>query len=225
MLKGKQGGSGRTARKRVDYSAVRIIVVGPELATASVAVCQGMAVELFKPFIIHKLVEKGIAETVKRAKKIGGEGVPEVTRSSRRSSRTIRYCWNRAPTLPPAGHPGVRARDSWRVRRSGFTRSSARRSNADFDGDQMAVHRAALVRGAVECRLLMISSNNILKTVRRPAGGGASQDSAGGAHFPTKEPADFEEQLKTAPRIASMAELEMGLAVKALESIAGADVA
>src|SRR6267378_2512136 len=89
--------------------------------------------------------------------------------------------------------------------------------NADFDGDQMAVHVPLSFEAQLECRLLMISSNNILKPSDGRPVAEPSQDMVLGCHFLTKEPADFEEQLKTAPRIGSMAELEMGLAVKRLE--------
>src|SRR3989454_3499454 len=89
--------------------------------------------------------------------------------------------------------------------------------NADFDGDQMAVHVPLSFEAQLESRLLMISSNNILKPSDGRPVAEPSQDMVLGCHFLTKEPADFEEQLKTAPRIGSMAELEMGLAVKRLE--------
>src|SRR6267378_1926830 len=160
MLKGKQGRFRQNLLgKRVDYSGRSVIVVGPELKLHQCGLPKAMAVELFKPFIIHKLVEKGIRI-----------------------------------------HPLVCAA-----------------FNADFDGDQMAVHVPLSFESQLESRLLMISSNNILKPSDGRPVAEPSQDMVLGCYFLTKEPANFEELVKTASRIGSMAELEMGLAVKRLE--------
>jgi DNA-directed RNA polymerase subunit beta' len=129
MLKGKQGRFRQNLLgKRVDYSGRSVIVVGPELRLHQCGLPKAMAVELFKPFIIHKLVEKGIAETVKRAKKIvERERAPRCTRSWRRSSRTTRCCsTGRRRCTAWASRRSSRC---WsRARRSGSTRWSARRS-------------------------------------------------------------------------------------------------
>src|SRR6267143_1852467 len=217
MLKGKQGRFRQNLLgKRVDYSGRSVIVVGPELRLHQCGLPKAMAVELFKPFIIHKLVEKGIAETVKRAKKIVEKESPEVYEILEEIIEDHPVLLNRAPTLHRLG---IQAFEPVLVEGKAIRIHPlvCAAFNADFDGDQMAVHVPLSFEAQLECRLLMISSNNILKPSDGRPVAEPSQDMVLGCHFLTKEPADFEEQLKTAPRIASMAELEMGLAVKRLE--------
>src|SRR6267143_844488 len=171
MLKGKQGRFRQNLLgKRVDYSGRSVIVVGPELRLHQCGLPKAMAVELFKPFIIHKLVEKGIAETVKRAKKIVEKESPEVYEILEEIIQDHPVLLNRAPTLHRLG---IQAFEPVLVEGKAIRIHPlvCAAFNADFDGDQMAVH----------------------------------------------VPLSFEEQLETAPRIGSMAELEMGLAVKRLE--------
>ncbi len=128
MLKGKQGRFRQNLLgKRVDYSGRSVIVVGPELKLHQCGLPKAMALELFKPFIIHKLVEKGIAETVKRAKKIVERESPRCTRSSKRSFATIRCCSTARRRC--TAWASRRSSRCWsRARPSGFTRSSAPRS-------------------------------------------------------------------------------------------------
>src|SRR5205823_5825433 len=217
MLKGKQGRFRQNLLgKRVDYSGRSVIVVGPELRLHQCGLPKAMAVELFKPFIIHKLVEKGIAETVKRAKKIVERESPEVYEILEEIIQDHPVMLNRAPTLHRLG---IQAFEPVLVEGKAIRIHPlvCAAFNADFDGDQMAVHVPLSFEAQLESRLLMISSNNILKPSDGRPVAEPSQDMVLGCHFLTKEPADFEEQLKTAPRIGSMAELEMGLAIKRLE--------
>jgi len=217
MLKGKQGRFRQNLLgKRVDYSGRSVIVVGPELRLHQCGLPKAMAVELFKPFIIHKLVEKGIAETVKRAKKIVEKESPEVYEILEEIIEDHPVLLNRAPTLHRLG---IQAFEPVLVEGKAIRIHPlvCAAFNADFDGDQMAVHVPLSFEAQLEARLLMISSNNILKPSDGRPVAEPSQDMVLGCHFLTKEPADFEEQLKNAPRIGSMAELEMGLAVKRLE--------
>src|SRR2546423_942443 len=217
MLKGKQGRFRQTLLgKRVAYSGRSVIVVGPELKLHQCGLPKAMAVELFKPFIIHKLVEKGIAETVKRAKKIVEKESPEVYEILEEIIQDHPVLLNRAPTLHRLG---IQAFEPVLVEGKAIRIHPlvCAAFNADFDGDQMAVHVPLSFEAQLESRLLMISSNNILKPSDGRPVAEPSQDMVLGCHFLTKEPADFEEQLKTAPRIGSMAELEMGLAIKRLE--------
>src|SRR5258706_2217131 len=217
MLKGKQGRFRQNLLgKRVDYSGRSVIVVGPELKLHQCGLPKAMAVELFKPFIIHKLVEKGIAETVKRAKKIVEKESPEVYEILEEIIEDHPVLLNRAPTLHRLG---IQAFEPVLVEGKAIRIHPlvCAAFNADFDGDQMAVHVPLSFEAQLESRVMMISSNNILKPSDGRPVAEPSQDMVLGCHFLTKEPADFEAQLKTAPRIGSMAELEMGLAIKRLE--------
>jgi len=216
MLKGKQGRFRQNLLgKRVDYSGRSVIVVGPELRLHQCGLPKAMAVELFKPFIIHKLVEKGIAETVKRAKKIVEKESPEVYEILEEIIEDHPVLLNRAPTLHRLG---IQAFEPVLVEGKAIRIHPlvCAAFNADFDGDQMAVHVPLSFEAQLECRLLMISSNNVLKPSDGRPVAEPSQDMVLGCYFLTKEPADFEAQLVKAPRIGSLAELEMGLAVKQL---------
>jgi len=216
MLKGKQGRFRQNLLgKRVDYSGRSVIVVGPELRLHQCGLPKAMAVELFKPFIIHKLVEKGIAETVKRAKKIVEKESPEVYEILEEIIEDHPVLLNRAPTLHRLG---IQAFEPVLVEGKAIRIHPlvCAAFNADFDGDQMAVHVPLSFEAQLECRLLMISSNNVLKPSDGRPVAEPSQDMVLGCYFLTKEPADFEAQLASAPRIGSLAELEMGLAVKRL---------
>jgi DNA-directed RNA polymerase subunit beta' len=217
MLKGKQGRFRQNLLgKRVDYSGRSVIVVGPELRLHQCGLPKAMAVELFKPFIIHKLVEKGIAETVKRAKKIVEKESPEVYEILEEIIEDHPVLLNRAPTLHRLG---IQAFEPVLVEGKAIRIHPlvCAAFNADFDGDQMAVHVPLSFESQLEARLLMISSNNVLKPSDGRPVAEPSQDMVLGCYFLTKEPANFEAQLTTAPRIGSMAELEMRLALKRLE--------
>src|SRR5690242_12661765 len=214
MLKGKQGRFRQNLLgKRVDYSGRSVIVVGPELRLHQCGLPKAMAVELFKPFIIHKLVEKGIAETVKRAKKIVEKESTEVFEILEEIIQDHPVLLNRAPTLHRLG---IQAFEPVLVEGKAIRIHPlvCAAFNADFDGDQMAVHVPLSFESQLEARLLMISSNNILKPSDGRPVAEPSQDMVLGCYFLTKEPADFEAQLASAPRVGSLAELDMGLATK-----------
>src|SRR5947208_2157970 len=163
MLKGKQGRFRQNLLgKRVDYSGRSVIVVGPELRLHQCGLPKAMAVELFKPFIIHKLVEKGIAETVKRAKKIVEKESPEVYEILEEIIQDHPVLLNRAPTLHRLG---IQAFEPVRVEGKAIRIHPlvCAAFNADFDGDQMAVHVPLSCESQTEARVLMISSNNVRK--------------------------------------------------------------
>jgi len=217
MLKGKQGRFRQNLLgKRVDYSGRSVIVVGPELRLHQCGLPKAMAVELFKPFIIHKLVEKGIAETVKRAKKIVEKESPEVYEILEEIIEDHPVLLNRAPTLHRLG---IQAFEPVLVEGKAIRIHPlvCAAFNADFDGDQMAVHVPLSFESQIEARLLMISSNNILKPSDGRPVAEPSQDMVLGCYFLTKEPVGFESAAAKAPRLSSLAELEMSLAVKRLE--------
>jgi DNA-directed RNA polymerase subunit beta' len=191
MLKGKQGRFRQNLLgKRVDYSGRSVIVVGPELQLHQCGLPKLMALELFKPFIIHKLVEKGIAETVKRAKKIVERESPEVYEILEEIIRDHPVLLNRAPTLHRLG---IQAFEPVLVEGKAIRIHPlvCAAFNADFDGDQMAVHVPLSFEAQLESRLLMLSSNNVLKPSDGRPVAEPSQDIVLGCYFATKAPADF----------------------------------
>ncbi len=226
MLKGKQGRFRQNLLgKRVDYSGRSVIVVGPELRLHQCGLPKAMAVELFKPFIIHKLVEKGIAETVKRAKKIVERESPEVYEILEEIIQDHPVLLNRAPTLHRLG---IQAFEPVLVEGKAIRIHPlvCAAFNADFDGDQMAVHVPLSFEAQLEARLLMISSNNILKPSDGRPVAEPSQDMVLGSYFLTKLPSGYEEKLRTAgpradqvkaelwkaaPHYGTLAEIEMAL--------------
>src|SRR4030081_459952 len=212
MLKGKQGRFRQNLLgKRVDYSGRSVIVVGPELRLHQCGLPKLMALELFKPFIIHKLVEKGIAETVKRAKKIVERESPEVYEILEEIIRDHPVLLNRAPTLHRLG---IQAFEPVLVEGKAIRIHPlvCAAFNADFDGDQMAVHVPLSFEAQLECRLLMLSSNNILKPSDGRPVAEPSQDIVLGCYVATKAPADFATAQPTR-RYMSVAEVEMELGV------------
>src|SRR3982075_1782837 len=163
MLKGKQGRSRQNLLgKRVDYSGRSVIVVGPELRLHQCGLPKAMAVELFKPFIIHKLVEKGIAETVKRAKKIVEKESPEVYEILEEIIQDHPVLLNRAPTLHRLG---IQAFEPILIEGSAIQIHPLVCSafNAAFEGDQMAVHVPLSAAAKKEAREQMLSVNNLLQ--------------------------------------------------------------
>ncbi len=212
MLKGKQGRFRQNLLgKRVDYSGRSVIVVGPELKLHQCGLPKAMALELFKPFIIHKLVEKGIAETVKRAKKIVEKESPEVYEILEEIIRDHPVLLNRAPTLHRLG---IQAFEPVLVEGKAIRIHPlvCAAFNADFDGDQMAVHVPLSFEAQLECRLLMLSSNNILKPSDGRPVAEPSQDIVLGCYFATKAASDFEKVVKNARRFSNVAEVEVALA-------------
>src|SRR5204862_225154 len=159
---------------------------------------------------------KGIAETVKRAKKIVEKESPEVYEILEEIIEDHPVLLNRAPTLHRLG---IQAFEPVLVEGKAIRIHPlvCAAFNADFDGDQMAVHVPLSFEAQLESRLLMISSNNILKPSDGRPVAEPSQDMVLGCHFLTKEPADFEGALKSAPRMGSMAELELSIALKRLD--------
>ncbi len=208
MLKGKQGRFRQNLLgKRVDYSGRSVIVVGPELKLHQCGLPKLMALELFKPFIIHKLVEKGIAETVKRAKKIVERESPEVYEILEEIIRDHPVLLNRAPTLHRLG---IQAFEPVLVEGKAIRIHPlvCAAFNADFDGDQMAVHVPLSFEAQLESRLLMLSSNNILKPSDGRPVAEPSQDIVLGCYFATKAPADFA-TTNPARRVTDVADVEM----------------
>ncbi len=225
MLKGKQGRFRQNLLgKRVDYSGRSVIVVGPELRLHQCGLPKAMAVELFKPFIIHKLVENGIAETVKRAKKIVEKESPEVYEILEQIIQDHPVLLNRAPTLHRLG---IQAFEPVLVEGKAIRIHPlvCAAFNADFDGDQMAVHVPLSFEAQIEARVLMIASNNILKPSDGRPVAEPSQDMVLGSYFLTKLPPGAEEPIagaladlskrnaawKGAPFFSTLAEIEMAI--------------
>ncbi len=186
MLKGKQGRFRQNLLgKRVDYSGRSVIVVGPELRLHQCGLPKEMAVELFKPFIIRKLIERGIVKTVKSAKKIVDRRTTDVWDILEKVVDGRPVMLNRAPTLHRLGiqafQPVLIEGKAIRLHPLVCTAF-----NADFDGDQMAVHVPLSHDACLEAQLLMLSSHNILS----PAHGGPitvpSQDMVLGMYYMTK---------------------------------------
>jgi DNA-directed RNA polymerase subunit beta' len=219
MLKGKQGRFRQNLLgKRVDYSGRSVIVVGPELKLHQCGLPKAMALELFKPFIIHKLVEKGIAETVKRAKKIVEKESSEVFEILEEIIRDHPVLLNRAPTLHRLG---IQAFEPVLVEGKAIRIHPlvCAAFNADFDGDQMAVHVPLSYEAQLECRVLMLSSNNILKPADGRPVAEPSQDIVLGCYFATKGFAGFDDISKDPKKVAALhsytsaSEVEMALAL------------
>ena len=201
MLKGKQGRFRQNLLgKRVDYSGRSVIVVGPELKLHQCGLPKAMALELFKPFIIHKLVEKGIAETVKRAKKIVERESPEVYEILEEIIRDHPVLLNRAPTLHRLG---IQAFEPVLVEGKAIRIHPlvCAAFNADFDGDQMAVHVPLSFEAQLESRLLMLSSNNILKPSDGRPVAEPSQDIVLGCYFATRSRPDFDAAVGHGPAL------------------------
>ncbi len=186
MLKGKQGRFRQNLLgKRVDYSGRSVIVVGPELQLHQCGLPKDMAVELFKPFIIRKLIERGLAKTVKSAKKMVEKKGAEIWEILENIINGHPVLLNRAPTLHRLGiqafQPVLVEGKAIRIHPMVCTAF-----NADFDGDQMAVHIPLSFDAQLEARILMLSSHNILS----PASGAPvitpTQDQVLGCYYLTK---------------------------------------
>ena len=186
LLKGKQGRFRQNLLgKRVDYSGRSVIVVGPELKIHQCGLPKMMALELFKPFVIQKLEEKGLVQTVKSAKKFVEKERPEVWDILEEVIKDHPVLLNRAPTLHRLGiqafFPVLVEGKAIRLHPLVCTAF-----NADFDGDQMAVHVPLSVESQLECRFLMLSANNLLS----PASGHPvmtpTQDIVLGIYYLTK---------------------------------------
>ena len=187
MLKGKQGRFRQNLLgKRVDYSGRTVIVVGPDLRLHQCGLPKRMALELFKPFIYNKLEEKGYATTIKGAKKLVEKETPEVWDILDDVVREYPILLNRAPTLHRLG---IQAFEPILIEGNAIQLHPlvCTAFNADFDGDQMAVHIPLSVEAQVEARVLMMSTNNIIS----PANGKPiivpTQDIVLGLYYLTQE--------------------------------------
>jgi len=236
MLKGKQGRFRQNLLgKRVDYSGRSVIVVGPELKLHQCGLPKAMAVELFKPFIIHELEKRGEAETVKRAKKIVESNDPKVYEVLEDIIKDHPVLLNRAPTLHRLG---IQAFEPVLVEGKAIRIHPlvCAAFNADFDGDQMAVHLPLSFEAQLEARVLMLSSNNILLPSNGRPIAAPTQDMVIGSYYltnpglhvtdpeqivrDTKAPAkvreaadaELEKIFKGAPRFSTYGEIEMALA-------------
>jgi DNA-directed RNA polymerase subunit beta' len=193
MLKGKQGRFRQNLLgKRVDYSGRSVIVVGPELKLHQCGLPKAMAVELFKPFIIHELERRGEAETVKRAKKIVEQDDAKVYEVLEDIIRDHPVLLNRAPTLHRLG---IQAFEPVLVEGKAIRVHPlvCAAFNADFDGDQMAVHVPLSFEAQLEARVLMLSSNNILLPSNGRPVAAPSQDMVIGAFYLTKAPLEVQD--------------------------------
>jgi DNA-directed RNA polymerase subunit beta' len=186
-LKGKQGRFRQNLLgKRVDYSARSVIVVGPELKLSECGIPKEMAAELYKPFVIRKLIERGIVKTVKSAKKIIDRKEPVVWDILENVIKGHPVLLNRAPTLHRLGIQAFQPKliEGKAIQLHPLVCTAF---NADFDGDQMAVHLPLGPEAILEAQLLMLASHNILN----PANGAPvtvpSQDMVLGLYYMTKE--------------------------------------
>ncbi len=187
MLKGKQGRFRQNLLgKRVDYSGRSVIVVGPELRLNQCGLPKKMALELFKPFIFHKLEERGAATTIKSAKRLVEKERPEVWDVLDEVIREHPVMLNRAPTLHRLG---IQAFDPILVEGKAIRLHPlvCAAFNADFDGDQMAVHVPLSVEAQIEARVLMMSANNVLSPANGRPLSIPSQDMVLGCYWLTND--------------------------------------
>ena len=186
MLKGKQGRFRQNLLgKRVDYSGRSVIVVGPELKLNQCGLPKNMALELFKPFIIRKLEDRGYVQTVKSAKRLVEREKPEVWDILGEIIENHPVLLNRAPTLHRLGIQGFEPVlvEGKAIRIHPLV---CQAFNADFDGDQMAVHVPLSFEAQIETSLLMLSTHNILSPAHGRPLATPNQDIVLGCHYLTK---------------------------------------
>ncbi len=218
MLKGKQGRFRQNLLgKRVDYSGRSVIVVGPELKLHQCGLPKKMALELFKPFIYSKLEKYGHATTIKAAKRMVEKERPEVWDILEEVIREHPVMLNRAPTLHRLG---IQAFEPVLIEGKAIQLHPlvCTAFNADFDGDQMAVHVPLSLEAQLEARVLMMSTNNILS----PANGKPiivpSQDIVLGLYYLSLETADFRAaEANECPAFGTIGEIEFALQAKAIK--------
>jgi len=187
MLKGKQGRFRQNLLgKRVDYSGRSVIVVGPELKIYQCGLPKEMAIELFKPFVMKELVARGLAHNIKSAKKMVEKLQSEVWDVLEEVIREHPVMLNRAPTLHRLG---IQAFEPILVEGKAIKLHPlvCTAFNADFDGDQMAVHLPLSVEAQAECRFLLLSPNNLLKPSDGAPVAVPSQDMVLGIYYLTLE--------------------------------------
>ncbi|MCB8880852.1 DNA-directed RNA polymerase subunit beta' [Acidisoma cellulosilytica] len=218
MLKGKQGRFRQNLLgKRVDYSGRSVIVVGPELKLHQCGLPKKMALELFKPFIYAKLEKYGHATTIKAAKRMVEKERPEVWDILEEVIREHPVMLNRAPTLHRLG---IQAFEPVLIEGKAIQLHPlvCTAFNADFDGDQMAVHVPLSIEAQLEARVLMMSTNNILS----PANGKPiivpSQDIVLGLYYLSLETPEYRAtDEKDTPAFGTIGELEHALAAKRIK--------
>jgi DNA-directed RNA polymerase subunit beta' len=218
MLKGKQGRFRQNLLgKRVDYSGRSVIVVGPELKLHQCGLPKKMALELFKPFIYSKLEKYGHATTIKAAKRMVEKERPEVWDILEEVIREHPVMLNRAPTLHRLG---IQAFEPVLIEGKAIQLHPlvCTAFNADFDGDQMAVHVPLSLEAQLEARVLMMSTNNILS----PANGKPiivpSQDIVLGLYYLSLETAEYRAtEDNRAPAFGTIGEIEFGLAARKIK--------
>ena len=194
MLKGKQGRFRQNLLgTRVDYSGRSVSVVGPDLKLHQCGLPKKMALELFKPFVMRKLVEQGLAHNIKSAKRFVERVRPEVWDVLEEVIHNHPVLLNRAPTLHRLG---IQAFEAVLVEGSAIQLHPLVCSafNADFDGDQMAVHVPLSERAQEEARTLMLSARNLLHPAHGEPSIGASQDMVLGSYYLTMERPDYLEK-------------------------------
>ncbi|MBZ0157655.1 MAG: DNA-directed RNA polymerase subunit beta' [Alphaproteobacteria bacterium] len=187
MIKGKQGRFRQNLLgKRVDYSGRSVIVVGPELKMNQCGLPKRMALELFKPFVFNKLEEKGYATTIKQAKRLVEKERPEVWDALEDVISEHPVLLNRAPTLHRLG---IQAFDPVLVEGKAIKLHPlvCTAFNADFDGDQMAVHVPLSIEAQIEARVLMLSINNLLSPANGKPITVPTQDMVLGIYYLTKQ--------------------------------------
>jgi DNA-directed RNA polymerase subunit beta' len=218
MLKGKQGRFRQNLLgKRVDYSGRSVIVVGPELKLHQCGLPKKMALELFKPFIYAKLEKYGLATTIKAAKRMVEKERPEVWDILEEVIREHPVMLNRAPTLHRLG---IQAFEPVLIEGKAIQLHPlvCTAFNADFDGDQMAVHVPLSIEAQLEARVLMMSTNNILS----PANGKPiivpSQDIVLGLYYLSLETAEFNAtKEEDAKAFGSVGEIEFAMSAGAIK--------
>jgi len=211
MLKGKQGRFRQNLLgKRVDYSGRSVIVAGPELKLHQCGLPKKMAVELFKPFLYARLDKLGLATTIKQAKKMVEKEKPEVWDALETIIREHPVILNRAPTLHRLG---VQAFEAKLIEGSAIELHPlvCAAFNADFDGDQMAVHIPLSIESQLEARVLMMSTNNILS----PSNGKPiivpSQDMVLGIYYLSQSLEKDEKENKPKGYFTNVTEIEQAL--------------
>jgi DNA-directed RNA polymerase subunit beta' len=190
MLKGKQGRFRQNLLgKRVDYSGRSVIVVGPELRLNQCGLPKNMALELFKPFIIRKLEDRGYVQTVKSAKRLVEREKPEVWDILGEIIENHPVLLNRAPTLHRLGIQGFEPVlvEGKAIKIHPLV---CQAFNADFDGDQMAVHVPLSFEAQIETSLLMLSTHNILSPANGKPLATPNQDIVLGCHYLTRDRGD-----------------------------------
>jgi len=186
MLKGKQGRFRQNLLgKRVDYSGRSVIVVGPELELHQCGLPKLMALELFKPFVIHELIERELAHNIRSASRLIEQSVPEVWDALEDVTSSHKVLLNRAPTLHRLGiqafQPVLIEGKAIQIHPMVTTPF-----NADFDGDQMAVHVPLSDKARYEAEEIMLSSHNLLKPADGQPATSATQDIVLGIYYITK---------------------------------------